>query len=107
MKETIKTLPEGGVIEEMAEAIREASAAARDTANEIKETVKNLRESGIIGDTAGAIEETRNIAQDTIQTLRKTTSDAADAAPETTEAIRKGAETIRHKLGSVYPPPPK
>jgi len=97
LKETVRTLRESGAIEEIGEAIREASAAARDTAKEISETAKDLKERGVISDTAGAVEETTRIAQDTVQSVRDTANEAASAAPQTAEAVRKGVETVKMK----------
>lgn len=73
---TSKTLRESGAITDLAGAIREASAAARDTAKDIRQTAAELNENGTISDTVRAVKETKRAAQDTVHTVMDATQHA-------------------------------
>jgi DNA-binding NtrC family response regulator len=74
MREAVRTIRQSGAIDELTEAVREATIAARDTAKDINDTARDLKQRGIIKDTANVIEETTSVARDTVQSLRDTAS---------------------------------
>ena len=74
MREAIKAIRESGAIDELTEAVKEATIAARDTAKEISETARDMRERGVIRDTINAAEEVNVAARETAQTVRETVS---------------------------------
>ena len=95
-KETVKTLRESGAIEEITQAVLEASMAARDTAKEINDAAREMKERGIIKDTAAAVEEITITARETAETMKDTARQAAEAAPQTS-ATMKEAGKVRSK----------
>jgi hypothetical protein len=74
MREAIKAIRQSGAIDELTEAVREATIAARDTAVEISDTAKDMRERGVIRETIIAAEEVNVAARETAQTVRETVS---------------------------------
>jgi hypothetical protein len=72
MKETVKIIRQSGAIEELTEAVREATLAARDSAQEINGVATDLKKRGVIRDTINAGEEIKTTAQQTAQTVRDT-----------------------------------
>ena len=74
MREDIKAIRQSGAIDELTEAVREATIAARDTAVEISDTAKDMRERGVIRETIIAAEEVNVAARETAQTVRETVS---------------------------------
>ncbi len=96
MKETVKTLRESGAIEEITQAVLEASIAARDTAKEINDATRDLKERGIIIDTAAAVEETAVTARETAETIKDTARQTAERAPQTSEIVKEAGK-VRSK----------
>jgi uncharacterized protein YjgD (DUF1641 family) len=74
MREAVKAIRESGAIDELTEAVREATIAARDTAREISDTAKDMRERGVIRETINAAEEVNVAARETARTVRETVS---------------------------------
>jgi hypothetical protein len=92
MREAVRAIGQSGAIDELTEAVREATIAARDTAKEISETARDMRERGIIRETIDAAEETNVAARDSAQTVRETVSktqqpQTAANQPQLTENI--------------------
>src|SRR6266487_6484880 len=81
MKKTVRILHQSGAINELAQAVYEATAAARDTAREIHDTTRDLKEDGIIGGTARAIQETTEAARVTVHTVRDIATEPAGTFP--------------------------
>lgn len=86
---------QSGVIEEIAQAIQEASIATRDTAREISNTAKDLRDRDIVRRTTMAAEETKMVARQTTDLLKKTARETVDAVPKTEETVKEGAHRIK------------
>jgi CTP-dependent riboflavin kinase len=78
----VRTIHQSGAIEEIAQAIQEASIATCDTAREISNTAKDLRDRDIIRRTTTAAEETKMVARQTTDLLKEN-------ARETDEAVSK------------------
>ena len=97
MRELVRAIRQSGAIDELAQAIHEASIAAKDTTKEISETTKDLRDRGIIRDTANAIEQTNIAARETADTVRQTAEQARQSAPQTTESLRETATKFKSK----------
>ena len=70
MKETVKIIRQSGAIEELTEAVREATLAARDSAKEINGVATDLKQRGVIRDTITAGEEIGATARETAQTVK-------------------------------------
>jgi hypothetical protein len=70
MKDTVKIIRQSGAIEELTEAVREATLAARDSAKEINGVASDLKQRGVIRDTIDAGEEIKTTAKETAQTVR-------------------------------------
>jgi dynactin complex subunit len=97
MRETVRTLRESGAIDDITQAVYEATVAARDTAKELNDAAKDLKERGIIKDTAAAVEQTTMAARDTAEILRDTARQTAEAAPHTTETVKEAASKVKSK----------
>jgi len=97
MKETVRTLRESGAIDELTQAIFEASVAARDTAKEINDAARDLKERGVIKDTAAAVEETTLAARETAEIIKDTARQTAEAAPQTSETVKEAASKVKTK----------
>jgi uncharacterized protein YjgD (DUF1641 family) len=97
MRDTVRSLRQSGVIDELTKAIHESMIAARDTTQEISEIAKELREEGVIRDTATTIEETATAAREISQSARHTAKQVGESAPTTGEALRKAAERIKSR----------
>src|SRR5918912_1492028 len=97
MREVVRAVRQSGAIDELTQAIHEASIAAKDTSNEIRETTKDLRDRGIIRDTAKAIEQTNIAARETADTVRQTAEQARQSAPQTTESLKETASKFKSK----------
>lgn len=78
MRKTVRILHQSGAINDLSQAVYEATVAARDTAREIRDTAKDLKQGDIIGGTARAIQETSVAVRVAAHTLR-------DMATETTK----------------------
>ena len=97
MRELVRAVRQSGAIDELAQAIHEASIAAKDTTKEISETTKDLKDRGIIRDTAEAIEQTNIAARETADTVRQTAEQARQSAPQTTESLKETATKLKSK----------
>jgi methyl-accepting chemotaxis protein len=95
-KETVRTLRESGAIEEITQAVLEASIAARDIAKEINDAARDIKERGIIKDTAAAIEEITITTRETAETVKDTARHAAESAPQTSEKVKEAGK-VRSK----------
>jgi uncharacterized protein Yka (UPF0111/DUF47 family) len=95
IRETIRVVRESGAINELADAIREAVKAARDTSREVNTAAKDLRERGAIKDSLSALDDTIVSAKDTARVLSDMGEDAKQAAPMTAANISKGADLIK------------
>lgn len=82
MRKTVRILHQSGAINELTQAVYEASVAARDTAREIRDTAMDLKEDGIISDTAGAIQETTVAARVTVHTVRDLKTSTGETFPK-------------------------
>jgi methyl-accepting chemotaxis protein len=91
-KETVKTIHESGAIEEITQAVLEASIAARDTAKEINDAAREIKERGIIKDTAAAVEEITVTARETAETMKDTARQTAEAAPQISETMKEAGK---------------
>jgi hypothetical protein len=69
MIKTVRILHQSRAINDLAQAVYEATASARDTARDIHDTTR-LKEDGIIGGTARAIQETTVAARVTVHTVK-------------------------------------
>jgi hypothetical protein len=74
MREMVKALRESGAIDELSEAVKEATIAARDTVKEVNDATNDLKEKGVIRETLVAAEEVNNAARETMQTVKETVS---------------------------------
>ena len=82
MRKTVQILHQSGAINELTQAVYEATVAARDTAREIRDTVKDLKEDGIIGGTASAIQETTVAVRVAVHTVRNIATETAETFPK-------------------------
>jgi uncharacterized protein YjgD (DUF1641 family) len=97
MRDTVRTLRESGAIDEITQAIYEATVAARDTARELNDTARDLKERGIIKDTSAAVEQTTIAAIETAEILRDAARQTAEVAPHTTETVREAASKVKKR----------
>jgi len=97
MRDTVRTLRESGAIDEITQAVYEATVAARETAKELNNVAKDLTDRGIIKDTAAAVEQTTMSARETVEIVRDTARQAAEIAPQTTEAVKDAANKVKLK----------
>jgi uncharacterized protein YjgD (DUF1641 family) len=97
MRETVKTLRQSGAIDELTQAVHEATIAARDTTREISDTAKDLKERGVIKDTASAVEETTIAARETAQVLKESARETAESAPVTADTVKEAASKIKSR----------
>jgi len=81
MRKTVRILHQSGAINELTQAVYEATVAARDTAREIRDTTRDLKEDGIIGGTASAIQETTAAARMTVHKVRDIATETAETFP--------------------------
>jgi hypothetical protein len=95
MREAIKAIRQSGAIDELTEAVREATIAARDTAVEISDTAKDMRERGVIRETIIAAEEVNVAARETAQTVRETVSRRERSELGSTDVTERPAEKTR------------
>ena len=95
MREAIKAIRQSGAIDELTEAVREATIAARDTAVEISETAKDMRERGVIRETIIAAEEVNVAARETAQTVRETVSRRERSELGSTDVAERPAAKTR------------
>lgn len=95
MKNTVKTIRESGAIPELADAIREASFALRDTVNEINQTTKEIHKKGV-AETANAIDSTIISVEDSVNTVKEIAVDAGKVLPHSKKAVRDGIQKARH-----------
>ncbi|HYT02904.1 MAG TPA: hypothetical protein VEL70_08325 [Candidatus Acidoferrum sp.] len=82
MRKTVRVLHQSGAINELTQAVYEATVAARDTAREIRDTAMDLKEDGIISGTAGAIQETTVAARVTVHTVRDIATSTGKTFPK-------------------------
>lgn len=101
MRETVRTLRESGAIDEITQAIYEATVAARDTAKELNDAAKDLKERGIIKDTATAVEQTTLAARETAEIVKDTARQTAEMAPRTTETMKEAASKMKSKTRQI------
>src|SRR5437667_10578060 len=81
MRKTVRILHQSGAINELTQAVYEATVAARNTAREIRDTTRDLKEDGIIGGTASAIQETTAAARMTVHKVRDIATETAETFP--------------------------
>jgi methyl-accepting chemotaxis protein len=82
MRKTVRILHQSGAINDLTQAVYEATVAARDTAREIRDTARDLKEEDIIGGTARAIQETSmavRVAADTVRNMATETQEMPKA----------------------------
>ena len=84
---------QSGDIEEIAQAIQEASIATRDTAREISNTAKDLRDRDIIRRTTMAAEETKMGARQTTDLLKETARETVEAGAHRIKSIARKKST--------------
>ena len=103
MREAVRAIRQSGAINELTEAVREASIAARDTAKEISDTASDMRERGIIRETIDAVEETNIAARETAQTVRETVSktEQPQTATNQSQLTEKIARTKKSETASL------
>ncbi|MDQ4050327.1 MAG: hypothetical protein M3115_07150 [Thermoproteota archaeon] len=103
MRELVVAIRQSGAVEELVDSFREASLATRDTAKEINDAARALRDRGAIRETAVAIDETTKAAQQTAETVRVAAREVGEAAPLTSETVRKTGRKLRRspKPGSA------
>jgi hypothetical protein len=82
MRKTVRVLHQSGAINELTQAVYEATIAARDTAREIRDTAMDLKEDGIIRGTSGAIQETTVAARVTVHTVRDIATSTGGTFPK-------------------------
>jgi len=82
MRKTVRVLHQSGAINELTQAVYEATVAARDTAREIRDTAMDLKEDGIIRGTSGAIQETTVAARVTVHTVRDIATSTGGTFPK-------------------------
>ena len=78
MRKTVPILHQSGAINELTQAVYEATVAARDTAREIRDTARDLKKDDIIGGTARAIQETSVAMRVTAHTVKDMTTETAE-----------------------------
>ena len=100
MRELVHAIRQSGAVEELVDSIREASLATRDTAKEINDGARALRDRGAIRETAIAIDETTKAAQETAETVRVAAREVGEAAPLTSETVRKTGKRLRRSTRS-------
>ena len=100
MRELVVAIRQSGAVEELVDSFREASLATRDTAKEINEAARALRDRGAIRETAVAIDETAKAAQETAETVRGAAREVGEAAPITSESVRKTGRRLRRSAKS-------
>ena len=100
MRELVIAIRQSGAVEELVDSFREASLATRDTAKEINEAARALRDRGAIRETAVAIDETAKAAQETAETVRVAAREVGEAAPITSESVRKTGRRLRRSAKS-------
>jgi uncharacterized protein Yka (UPF0111/DUF47 family) len=101
MRELVVAIRQSGAVEELVDSFREASLATRDTAKEINDAARALRERGAIRETAVAIDETTKAAQETAETVRVAAREVGEAAPITSETVRKTGRRLRRPSRSA------
>jgi uncharacterized protein Yka (UPF0111/DUF47 family) len=101
MRELVIAIRQSGAVEELVDSFREASLATRDTAKEINEAARALRDRGAIRETAVAIDETAKAAQETAETVRGAAREVGEAAPITSESVRKTGRRLRRSPKST------
>ena len=82
MRKTVRVLHQSGAINDLTQAVYEATIAARDTAREIRDTAMDLKEDGIIRGTSGAIQETTVAARVTVHTVRDIATSTGGTFPK-------------------------
>jgi methyl-accepting chemotaxis protein len=82
LKKTVRILHQSGAINELTQAVYEATVAARDTAREIRDTAMDLKEDGMISSTVGAIQETTEAARVTVHTVRGLATRTGETFPK-------------------------
>ena len=92
MTKTVRILHHSGAINELTQAVYDATVAARDTAREIRDTARDLKEDGIIGGTSSAIQATSAAARVTVHTVRDIATETAETFPKA--IIKKETEEI-------------
>lgn len=100
MRETTRIIHTSGAIEELTDAVKGATMAARDTSIEINEAMRELKEHGVIRDAAMAVDEVARNARETVQTVSTISEEARQAAPETAAAIERLPNRQRRPLRS-------
>jgi len=83
MRKTVRILHQSGAINDLTQAVYEATVAARDTAREIRDTARDLKEDDIVGGTARALHETSMAVRVAADTVR----DMATETPEMPKAV--------------------
>ena len=95
MRELVHAIHQSGAVDELVDSFREASLATRDTAKEINDAARALRDRGAIRETAVAIDETAKAAQETAETVRFAAREVGEAAPISSEEVRKTGRRLR------------
>lgn len=95
MRKTVRILHQSGAINELAQAVYEATAAARDTAREIHDTTRDLKEDGIIDGAAKAIQQTTVAARMTVHTVRDIATETAGTFPKA--IMEKETEEVKEE----------
>jgi hypothetical protein len=101
MRELVVAIRQSGAVEELVDSFREASLATRDTAKEINDAARALRDRGAIRETAVAIDATAKAAQETAETVRGAAREVGEAAPISSEAVRKTGRRLRRSPRST------
>ena len=101
MSQTMKTLRESGAIPEIASAIRDSSFAVRDIAKDISETTQELKKNGMVNETANAVENTLKSAEESVMTVKDLAIVAGKTSPNTVQAVKGGADTVRKETSHV------
>ena len=94
MRKTVRILHQSGAINELAQAVYEATAVY-EAAREIHDTTRDLKEDGIIGGTAKAIQETTVAARMTVHTVRDIATETAGAFPKA--IMEKETEEVKEE----------
>lgn len=97
VRDTVRILRQSGAIDELTQAVHEASVAARDITREVNSATKELKENGVIVRTASAIEDTTNAARETVDVVRDVARQATESAPTTGETLKEAASKIKSK----------
>ena len=101
MREAVRAIHQSGAIDELTEAVREATIAARDTAKEINDVARDMKERGVIQETIVAAEEVNIAARDTAQTVRETVAKKPSVGPESSNVTERAAARSKTKEGST------